>query len=394
MKNFGKKFAAVLLSVLMVAAFATGCGGNDDGGDNAGGTDAAAEYVIGGIGPITGDTAIYGTAVKNGAELAVKEINDAGGINGTPIRFEWQDDENDAEKAVNAYNSLKDKGIQALMGTVTSTPCIAVVAKTAEDNMFQLTPSGSAVECISGENAFRICFSDPGQGVGAADYIAENFTDAKVGVIYNSSDPYSTGIYKKFAEEAKAKNLEIATSQAFTKDSATDFTVQIQKIKESGANLVFLPIYYKEAALILTQAEKAGLEADYFGCDGLDGLIDQLKDDADLAEGVMLLTPFAADAEDEKTQTFTAAYKAAYDDQIPNQFAADAYDAIYAIKAAIEKSGATPDLSASDMCDALKGAMTEITVEGVTGTMTWSADGEPTKSPKAMIIKDGAYSAL
>ena len=384
-KGFMKKFAVVSMAVMMTAAMA-GCGGGDK-------TEGSNEFVIGGIGPTTGAAATYGEAVKNGAELAVKEINEAGGINGYQVRFEWQDDEHDAEKSVNAYNTLKDKGMQILMGTVTSGPCTAVVAKTAEDNMFQLTPSGSAVESIQGDHAFRVCFSDPNQGIASADYLAEKFAGKKVAAIYNSSDVYSSGIFEKFSAEAQTKGVDVVTAQAFTKDSAQDFTVQLQKVKESKADIVFLPIYYQEAALILTQADKMGLDVTWFGCDGLDGVIQQLGSDASLAEGVMLLTPFVADAEDEKTQTFTKAYKEAYNDLVPTQFAADAYDAIYVIKAAIEKANATPDMSVSDLCEALKPAMTEIQVEGVTGTMTWCSDGEPTKTPKAMVIKDGTYTA-
>ena len=384
-KGFMKKFAVVSMAVMMTAAMA-GCGGGDK-------TEGSNEFVIGGIGPTTGAAATYGEAVKNGAELAVKEINEAGGINGYQVRFEWQDDEHDAEKSVNAYNTLKDKGMQILMGTVTSGPCTAVVAKTAEDNMFQLTPSGSAVESIQGDHAFRVCFSDPNQGIASADYLAEKFAGKKVAAIYNSSDVYSSGIFEKFSAEAQTKGVDVVTAQAFTKDSAQDFTVQLQKVKESKADIVFLPIYYQEAALILTQADKMGLDVTWFGCDGLDGVIQQLGSDASLAEGVMLLTPFVADAGDEKTQTFTKAYKEAYNDLVPTQFAADAYDAIYVIKAAIEKANATPDMSVSDLCEALKPAMTEIQVEGVTGTMTWSSDGEPTKTPKAMVIKDGTYTA-
>lgn len=387
-KSFMKKFAAVSMAVMMTFAMA-GCGGGDEGGSQD-----ASEFVIGGIGPTTGAAATYGEAVKNGAELAVKEINEAGGINGVQVRFEWQDDEHDAEKSVNAYNTLKDKGMQMLMGTVTSGPCTAVVAKTAEDNMFQLTPSGSAVESIKGDHAFRVCFSDPNQGVASADYLAEKFAGKKVAAIYNSSDVYSSGIFEKFSAQAQEKGLEVVTAQAFTKDSAQDFTVQLQKIKESKADVVFLPIYYQEAALILTQADKMGLDVTWFGCDGLDGVIQQLGDDASLAEGVMLLTPFVADATDEKTQAFTSAYKAAYNDLVPTQFAADAYDAMYIIKAAAEKAGITPDMSVSDICEAMKSAMTEIEVEGVTGTITWSADGEPTKTPNAMVIKDGTYTAV
>ena len=386
-KSFMKKFAAVSMAVMMTVAMA-GCGGSDNGGESA------AEFVIGGIGPTTGAAATYGEAVKNGAELAVKEINEAGGINGIQVRFEWQDDEADAEKSVNAYNTLKDKGMQMLMGATTSGACTAVVAKTAEDNMFQLTPSGSAVEAISGDHAFRVCFSDPNQGIASADYLAEKFAGKKVAAIYNSSDVYSSGIFEKFSAQAQEKGVEVVTAQAFTKDSAQDFTVQLQKVKESGADVVFLPIYYQEAALILTQADKMGLDVTWFGCDGLDGVIQQLGADASLAEGVMLLTPFVADAEDEKTQAFTAAYKAAYNDLVPTQFAADAYDAMYIIKAAAEKAGITPDMSVSDICEAMKTAMTQIEVAGVTGTMTWSADGEPTKTPNAMVIKDGTYTAV
>lgn len=389
MNSFMKKFAAVSMAVVMTVAFA-GCGGGED----AGSADGTAKFVIGGIGPTTGDAAVYGQGVKNAAEMAAEEINAAGGINGYQVEFKWQDDVHDAEKSVNAYNALKDDGMQMLMGTVTSGPCTAVVALSSQDNMFQLTPSGSAVESIDGPNAFRVCFSDPNQGVGVADYFAENFADAKVGVVYNSSDVYSNGIFNTFKKEAAAKNVNVVATEAFTKDSAQDFTVQIQKMKESGADLVFLPFYAQEASLFLTQADKAGLDVQFFGCDGLDGVIQQLGDNAELAEGVMLLTPFAADSEDEYSKAFTEAYKAKYNNEVPTQFAADAYDAMYIIKMAAEKAGLTPDMSVSDICEAMKAAMTEIEFTGATGTMTWEADGEPNKSPMAVVIKDGVYTAM
>ncbi|MDO5808885.1 MAG: ABC transporter substrate-binding protein [Lachnospiraceae bacterium] len=348
-------------------------------------------FKVGGIGPVTGGAAVYGQAVKNATELAVNEINALGGVQ---FEFQFEDDEHDAEKSVNAYNSLKDWGMQMLLGTVTSAPCIAVAAETANDNMFQLTPSGSAVECVQNPNAFRVCFSDPNQGTASAQYIGENKIATKIGVIYDSSDVYSSGIYEKFAAEAANQGLEIVSAEAFTADSKTDFTVQLQKAKDAGAELVFLPIYYTEASLILTQANGMGFAPMFFGCDGLDGLLNVEGFDTSLAEGVMLLTPFAADADDELTQKFVAAYKEAYGDT-PNQFAADAYDGMYAIKAAIEKSGVTPDMSVSDICDAMEVAMTEISIDGLTGEgMTWTADGEPNKAPKAVKITDGAYAAM
>ena len=424
-----KRFLSSAVASAMVAAALTGCGGNPsdnsaapaegtegnaapaegtegnaapaEGGaaesDAAEGNAAPAEggtFKIGGIGPVTGAAAVYGQAVKNAAQLAVDEINAAGGINGAQIEFNFQDDEHDAEKAVNAYNTLKDWDMQMLLGTVTSTPCTAVVEKTHEDNMFHLTPSGSAVESIQYDNAFRVCFSDPNQGTASAQYIGENGLATKVAVIYNSSDVYSSGIYQTFAAEAGNQGLEIVAAEAFTADSNTDFSVQLQKAKDAGAELVFLPIYYTEASIIFGQADKMGYEPTFFGCDGLDGLLAVEDFDTSLAEGVMLLTPFAADAEDELTQNFVKAYQDAFGD-VPNQFAADAYDGIYAIKAAIEKAGVTPDMSASDICDALKVSMTEISIDGLTGLgMTWGADGEPNKEPKAVKVTDGAYAAM
>ena len=351
-------------------------------------------FKIGGIGPITGGAAVYGQAVMNASQMAADDINAAGGINGYQIEFNFQDDEHDAEKSVNAYNTLKDWGIQMLLGTVTSTPCTAVEGEASNDNMFLLTPSGSAVESISGDNAFRVCFSDPNQGTASAQYIGENKLAEKVAVIYNSSDVYSTGIYNNFVTESANQPFEIVSAEAFTEDSKTDFSVQLQKAKDAGADMVFLPIYYTEASLILTQAAGMDYAPTFFGCDGLDGLLAVEGFDTSLAEGVMLLTPFAADADDEQTKAFVSAYEEKYG-ETPIQFAADAYDGMYIIKTAAEKAGITPDMDASAICDALKAAMTEITYDGLTGSgMTWSADGEPNKEPKAVVIKDGAYTAI
>ena len=351
-------------------------------------------FKIGGIGPVTGAAAVYGLAVKNGAQIAVDEINADGGINGYQIEFNFQDDEHDAEKSVNAYNTLKDWGVQVLMGTVTSAPCVAVADKTNADNMFQITPSGSSVECAQNPNVFRVCFSDPDQGAASATYIAENKLAEKIAVIYDSSDVYSSGIYEKFAAEAANQGLEIVDAEAFTADSNKDFSTQLQKAKDAGADLVFLPIYYTEASLILKQADTMGYAPKFFGCDGMDGILQVENFDTKLAEGLMLLTPFAADAQDELTQKFVTSYKENYG-ETPIQFAADAYDAIYAIKAAMEEADITPDTSVSDTCDKMKEAMLKIKVNGLTGEdMTWTEDGEPHKAPKAVKVVDGAYQAM
>ena len=351
-------------------------------------------FKIGGIGPVTGAAAVYGLAVKNGAQIAVDEINADGGINGYQIEFNFQDDEHDAEKSVNAYNTLKDWGMQVLMGTVTSAPCVAVADKTNADNMFQITPSGSSVECAQNPNVFRVCFSDPDQGAASATYIAENKLVEKIAVIYDSSDVYSSGIYEKFASEAANHGLDIVAAEAFTADSNKDFSTQLQKAKDAGADLVFLPIYYTEASLILKQADTMGYAPKFFGCDGMDGILTIEGFDTSLAEGLMLLTPFAADAQDEKTQAFVSAYKEAYGDT-PNQFAADAYDVVYAIYQAAVVGDINGDMDASDVCDALKTQFTSMTFDGLTGdSMTWDASGAVSKAPKAVVIKDGAYAAM
>lgn len=406
-----KRFLSAGLAVVMAASL-TACGGSDSASTTAaaageskaegesaaaGESSAAADgavFKIGGIGPVTGGAAVYGLAVQHGAEVAVKEINEAGGINGAQIEFQFQDDEHDAEKSVNAYNTLKDWGMQALVGTTTSAPCIAVADKTAADNMFQITPSGSAVECAANPNVFRVCYSDPAQGTASAKYIGEHKLASKVAVIYDSSDVYSSGIYEKFAQEAPNQGLEVVDAEAFTADSNKDFSTQLQKAKESGAELVFLPIYYTEASLILQQANTMGYAPQFFGCDGMDGILQVENFDVKLAEGLMLLTPFAADATDDLTVNFVKSYEEAYG-ETPIQFAADAYDAVYIIKAAMEEANVTPDMSASDICDAMEGVMTQIKVDGLTGSnMSWTEDGEPEQDPKAVQVVDGAYKAM
>ncbi len=392
MKMMKKAASLALASALVVSLAACGSNGGNDGSDS--GSTGSDTFMIGGIGPTTGDNALYGTAVMNGIQLAVDEINEAGGINGYQISYQFEDDQSDPEKSVNAYNTLKDWGMQMLVGTVTSGPCVAVVEETHADNMFQFTPSATSVESIQYDNAFRMCFSDPSQGSVSADYIADNSLASKVAVIYNSSDTYSTGIYQSFTTEAQARGLEIVSAEAYTADSNSDFSVQIQKAKDAGAELVFLPIYYSDASLILAQADRAGFDPIWFGVDGMDGILGVDGFDTTLAEGVMFLTPFTPTSDDEAVQTFVASYEEGFG-STPIQFAADAYDCMYVLKAAIEQADITPDMSISDMCDAMKTAMTQVTYDGVTGKqISWGEDGEPSKEPTVVQITEGEYTVL
>ena len=378
-----KKIMSLVLVAAMSMAVLSGCGGQKA---------ASNTFKIGGIGPTTGGAAVYGTNVMNAAQIAIDEINAAGGINGYQVEYNFQDDELDSEKSVNAYNTLKDWGMQILMGSVTSGCSIAVSAKSSEDNMFQITPSGSSADCVLTDNAFQVCFTDPNQGIASADYIADHALASKIGIIYDSSDVYSTGIYTKFVEEAAVKGLDIVSAEAFTADNKTDFSVQLQKAQDAGADLVFLPFYYTEISLVLTQANTMGYQPIFFGVDGMDGILDVENFDKALAEGCYLLTPYSADATDDLTVNFVKQYRAKYNNETPNQFAADAYDAIYIIKACIEEKKLTPADDVSTICNAMKEAITSLSYDGVTGTgMTWAATGEVSKAPKAVMIVNGAY---
>ena len=378
-----KKLMALLLAAAMMLSM-TACG------TPAASTDEGEKVLlIGGSGPLTGDYATYGTSVKQGAELAAAEINAAGGVNGYTVVARVEDDQADPAQAVQAYATLYDAGMDVSLGGTTSGACIAMTEEAVKDGMLLLTPSGSQLECTQYDNCFRVCFEDSAQGLYAANFIKDNAVAEKVAIIYDKSNDYSNGLRNSFVSTAAENGLEIVTEQAFTDQSNTDFSVQLQAVKESGADLLFLPLYAQEAAYIITQADKAGLDVTFFGCDGLDGILEKIgEDNVALTEGVMLLTPFAADSETEPTKSFTASYKAKYG-ATPDQFAADAYDAVYALCAAIEKAGVTPEDANFD--EAVVAAMLEIEVVGTTGTMKWDASGEPDKNATAVVIVDGVY---
>ena len=347
--------------------------------------------VIGGTGPLTGDYATYGVSARNGAQIAMEELNAAGGVNGITFDVKYEDDLADPEKAINGYSILIDAGMQVSLGGVTSGAHLALAEESQYDGILVVTPSASQLECVQYDNCFRVCFADPDQGVYAANFIADNAIATKVAIIYDKSNDYSVGLHDNFVSQAAERGIEIVTDQAFTSQSNIDFSVQLQAVADSGAELVFLPIYAQEAAYILTQA--AGLDVVFFGCDGLDGVLTKIgEENVAACEGVMLLTPFAADAQDEQTVAFVTKYQELYG-ETPDQFAADGYDAVYAIAAALEAAGIT-DLEDPDFNEKIIAAMTTITVDGLTGdTMTWTADGEPNKQATAVVIVDGAYVA-
>ena len=341
---------------------------------------------LGLIGPMTGDNANYGTSTRDGAQIAVDEINEAGGVNGYTFVLDTQDSQGDPDSAVSAYGKLMDSGMNVSLGCVLSGEAQSVITAAVEDGILIVTPTSSAVACIEGNpNAFRVCFNDAAQGTASADYIADNNLGTKIAVFYQSDIDYSAGLYETFQAEAANRGLEIVEEQTFTAGSNTDFSTQINAIRDSGCELVFLPIYAAEASTFLTQAAGKLDGVTFFGCDGLDGIQTKVSD-VSLIEGLMMLTPFAADAQDEATQSFVEKYTPVHG-TAPDQFAADGYDAVYIVKAAMEQCGKTPE--DADFNEAMVAAMYEITVEGLTGTMTWDENNEPNKPAKAMVFHDG-----
>ena len=396
-----KKFMCLMMAMVMVLTLAA-CGGSKTAETPAESTGSSSEetaapsgaaFKLGGTGPLTGGAAIYGNAAKNGAQIAVDEINAEGGA----IQFElkYEDDQHDAEKAVNAYNALKDWGMQISLGSVTSKPCEATSAETYADRIFALTPSASATAVTEGkDNMFQMCFMDPNQGSASAQYISDKGLATKVAIIWKNDDVYSKGIHDTFTAKAGELGLEIVSDTTFADGSDTDFSVQLADAQSNGADLVFLPMYYQPASLILAQAKSMGYAPTWFGVDGMDGILTMEGFDTSLAEGVMLLTPFNADSTDERTQNFVKKYQEQFG-EVPNQFAADAYDCVYAYKQALEGAGATADMTAEQLCDLMIQQFTSMTFDGLTGDgMTWDASGAVTKSPKGMVIENGAYVGL
>lgn len=406
-----KKVLTILLVMALCFTFLAGCGGNDadkdndadvgnanagndntESGDNNADNDNATDagtFVLGCTGPLTGDYAIYGAAVKYGAQIAIDEINALGGMQ---FEFLMEDDQGDTEAAVNAYNKLLDDGMQIMVGSVTSGSCAAMASEAYADRVFVCTPSASSPTVTENkDNVFQVCFSDPNQGSGSAIYMANNMPDAKIAIIYQNDNAYSQGIRDTFVSEAKTRNLEVVYEGTFTEDTQTDFSVQVAAAQAAGADLLFLPIYYTPASVILVQANQLGYEPTFFGVDGMDGILTMKNFDTTLAEGVMLLTPFSADAEDELTKSFVSKYETAYG-ETPNQFAADAYDAVYIVYKALTEAGCTADMSGEELCEKLIAVMPTISYSGLTGEgLTWNTSGEVTKDPLAVVIKDGVY---
>lgn len=395
-----KKFAKVLALVLclsMIVCFAA-CGGKTENTETTaadGETKAEAvdtdfdfgtagdytanntQYVIGATGPLTGDASSYGISVQNGAQIAVDEINANGGLNGVEFKFIMKDDKAAAADASTAYDALYEEGMQVSLCSVTSGSAESFATRADEDAVFSLTPSGSSDKVINASKyAFRVCFGDPDQGILAAQELTKNYK--AIGAIYDNSDPYSSGIYDAFKAEMANLGAEYI-EQTFDAENNRDFSTQVEALKD--CDVIFLPIYYTEAGLIAKACAAKGCEAAIFGCDGLDGVADQIDDT--VTASIKYITPFDVNSEDEKTAAFVKTYTEK-NGTAPDQFAADGYDAVYAIFEAMKVAGVDNVTVAPDVLgDALVATFTsdDFAYTGVTGAMTWDASGACTKTP-------------
>lgn len=387
-----KTFIKALGSVAVLGSLLlTACSGGNPAKNND-------TFKIGISGPLTGGAAVYGLGVKNGASLAVKEINANGGLGGKLFEVNVMDDVLDAKKAAINYQSLYEGGMQVSLGAVTSGACLEYVKNAAEDNVFCLCPSATNDDVVKTNGVYQMCFSDSGQGIAAAKYIKQEYADRKVGVLYDSSDDYSNGLFNNFKAEYEKDNSNALVVTSFTSDAKTSFTAQISSMKDSGVNFVFLPIYYTEAALFIEQAAQANAfnnNTVYYGCDGLDG-IETVEnfDPYDYQQEISYLSHFNAASTDEKTAAFVQKYTAEYGKDNLNQFGASAYDCVYAIYQAMKEyvdAGNELDtsVSAADLGVVLntKFKDSNFKFNGVTGSnISWNADRTVNKVPTKYIV--------
>ena len=377
------KLLAATLALTLGAAALTSCG------SGASYTDGNTEYFIGATGPLTGDASSYGISVEKGAELAVEEINAQGGLNGVTFHFEMLDDGATADKAATAYTTLYEKGMQISIGSVTSGSCASFAASSKDDKVLFMTPSASAADVIAASDyGFRVCFGDPQQGTIAADTLTKDYS--KVGVIYDTSDTYSSGIYNAFEAEMTLLGKKSGTDYVvytFNKENNKDFSTQVDGLSAEGCEVIFLPIYYTEAGLIAKRAASSGYNVPIFGCDGLDGIADQL--DSSVTAQVQYITPFDVNSTDADVAAFVSAYTEKYG-ETPDQFAADGYDAVKILYSAMTAAGVdNVTIDPASLADLVKPVLTggTFSYSGVTGKhMTWTTDGSCNKDANIVTL--------
>ena len=367
---------AAALAALLVAAPLTGCSKGGGGGDT---------IKIGGLAPLTGNVSVYGVATNNGAQMAVQAANDKGGVLGKKIQYVYYDEKGDATEAVNAYNKLvQNDEVVGLVGDVTSVPCIAVAQEAVKDGLPMITGTGTAAAITTaGDNVFRACFTDPYQGQVMAEYSAKKLGAKTAAILYDMSDDYSSGVAEAFEKEAKAAGISVVTKQAYQHNDV-DFKSQLQTIKGKSPDILFLPVYYQDVALIAVQAKQMGIKSTLMGVDGWDGVLEKIdKSNIDAVNGAYFCSQYSAESKDPAVQQFIKDYKAKYKAD-PNMFAVLGYDAMNIMLESIKKAGST---DSGKVVDAMQG----IKFKGLTGDITFDKDRNPVKAAAITTIRDGAY---
>ncbi len=391
-----KKFLTLALAAVLAAGMMTGCGSaapsnsSSAPADGSTASDAAPAPTgdtikIGVLAPLTGSVSTYGTAVKNGLEMAKEEINSAGGILGKQVELLIEDEKGDVTEATNAYNKLLSQGIVALIGDVTSQPSNAVAQLAADpsDGTPMLTPTGTAANItLNGSNIFRTCFLDPFQGQIMATFASEKLGAKTAAIMYNSSSDYSQGLADSFKATAEAKGITVVSYEAYG-DADTDFKSQLTNVVAANPDVLFLPDYYEKLALISAQARDAGFQGPMLGADGWDGVLAQLGDNTAVVDGCYFSNHYFVDDTDEKVATFVSNYEGKYNGEVPNAFAALGYDSLYIMKQAIEAAGSTDKA-------AITSALQAVSYSGVTGDMTFDENGDPIKKVAIIKLQDGA----
>ena len=390
-----KKTMAWIMAAAMCLT-ATACGSTVSSTVSTAGSTVEGAFNLGLICPLSGSSAVSGQIMQNATKMAVDEINAAGGINGTiPINLVSVDDEGVPATSVTAMQKLVEQDkVNAVIGAQASSCTLANMEITKAAKIPQITPASSNVAVTQSGNdyIYQLTATDELHMRNVMGYMVDENNAKTFAILYESSD-FGTGGFKIASTVCDDFGLEMVDSEVYNSGD-TDFSVPLADAQSKGAELVFLPMYYQPASLIFAQAKSMGYAPDWFGVDGMDGILTLDGFDVALAEDVMLLTPFNADSSDERTQAFVQKYQEQYG-EVPNQFAADAYDCVYAYKQALETAGATPDMDAATLCDLMIQQFTSMTFDGLTGTgMTWDTNGRVSKDPKGMVIKDGAYVGL
>lgn len=373
-----KKFTCAVLTAAMMFAMA-GCGA----GSGAGFGEETIN--VGMMGPLTGDNAIYGNAVRNGAEMAVNEINANGGVNGKQIAFVCMDDKGDSVEATNAYNKLSADGMDILVGAVTSQPTLAVAELAAGEGMPVITPTATMAAVTEGRpNVFRTCYTDPFQGEVLAKFIKEHDEIKTVAILTNNSSDYSTGVATAFREKCAEYGVEIVADENYA-DADNDMNAQLTTIMAANPDAIVVPDYYKKVALIADQARTKGYDKPLVGPDGFDGILGAIAaDNMSITNNMFFANHYFSGSDDEIVVNFIKNYEEKYG-ETPNAFAASSYDAIYLMKASLESNGG--DTSHEAFVSAIAGT----TYAGVTGEISYKGNGDPVKSVYIIEIKDGAY---